>query len=586
MKKPALSLLLALALCFSLASSVFAAEQPAWSEAYRNFVMNGAYLTEALPTAYPAESPWGNETERFVTLHDLDLDGVPELLFSNGYAGKVVRATYIYTYAGGKVIYIGTGPSVYTTLAAGSRFGGLFGSYRNDNLETLVTYYEKRGNALYSELVSFAPSDFEAPVCKTENTALFHAYSTEEKAAIPAMSTDEIQSVGWNAFVSAHAADWGISSEPHGSCGENVTWSLNQGSGVLTVRGSGAMEDYQQKYGGDGLDSYSTAPWWDYRHQIRQVVVEQGVTHIGSHAFASYDNAMDNTCLYDALESVAIAGSVLSIGDSAFALSTALTELRLSDGLRSIGDYAFWECYNLPSYTIPGTVVSIGECAFQNIMKVTSVTIPDSVQEIGDCAIGYTFSQAEYPPPKVDGFVITGYAGTAGEAYATANGFPFIQADTLENPADFMAYASALTVSIDGNAVELPAYALKDENGYPTNYVKLRDVAHVLNGTAAQFDVSWDGNVNIVTNSPYVSPNGSEMKTPFTGDRAYTVPTAVTNIDGAAADLAAIYLTDDSGGGYTYYQLRDLGRALGFNVGWSAERGIFIETDKPYTDAD
>ena len=76
------------------------------------------------------------------------------------------------------------------------------------------------------------------------------------------------------------------------------------------------------------------------------------------------------------------------------------------------------------------------------------------------------------------------------------------------------------------------------------------------------------------------------MFTPFSGDRAYSVPTAVTNINGEAADLAAIALTDDNGGGYTYYQLRDLGKALGFNVGWSSERGIFIETDKEYTDAD
>jgi len=147
------------------------------------------------------------------------------------------------------------------------------------------------------------------------------------------------------------------------------------------------------------------------------------------------------------------------------------------------------------------------------------------------------------------------------------------------------AYASTQTVSIDGNPVTLEAYALKDENGNPTNYVKLRDVAYVLNGTAAQFEVGWDGNVNIVTGSPY-TPNGSEMKTPFSGDRTYTIPTAQTNVNGAAADLAAISLTDDNGGGYTYYQLRDLGRALGFNVGWSGERGIYIETDKPYTDAD
>ncbi|MBQ2829468.1 MAG: hypothetical protein IJF15_00380 [Oscillospiraceae bacterium] len=143
------------------------------------------------------------------------------------------------------------------------------------------------------------------------------------------------------------------------------------------------------------------------------------------------------------------------------------------------------------------------------------------------------------------------------------------------------AYASTQNVEIDGKAVEVQAYALKDANGNPTNYVKLRDVALLLNGSAAQFEVSWDGAVNIVTGQTYTA-NGSEMFTPFSGDRSYTIPTAATKINGAAADLAAITLTDDAGGGYTYYQLRDLGRSLGFNVGWSAERGIYVETDKAY----
>ena len=139
-------------------------------------------------------------------------------------------------------------------------------------------------------------------------------------------------------------------------------------------------------------------------------------------------------------------------------------------------------------------------------------------------------------------------------------------------------------MTIDGAPVELPAYALKDENGYDTNYVKLRDVASLLNGTAARFEVGWDGNVNIITGQPY-TPNGTELSTPFSGDRTYTAPTSTTNVNGAAADLDAIVLTDDSGGGYTYYQLRDLGRTLGFNVGWSAEQGIYIETDQPYSES-
>ena len=57
---------------------------------------------------------------------------------------------------------------------------------------------------------------------------------------------------------------------------------------------------------------------------------------------------------------------------------------------------------------------------------------------------------------------------------------------------------------------------------------------------------------------------------------------AVTKVNDAETALDTILLTDDDGGGYTYYKLRDLGRKLGFNVGWTAERGIFLETDKAY----
>ena len=46
------------------------------------------------------------------------------------------------------------------------------------------------------------------------------------------------------------------------------------------------------------------------------------------------------------------------------------------------------------------------------------------------------------------------------------------------------AYASTQTVLVDGSAVIFQAYALKDAYGNDTNYVKLRDVAQILNGTA------------------------------------------------------------------------------------------------------
>lgn len=144
------------------------------------------------------------------------------------------------------------------------------------------------------------------------------------------------------------------------------------------------------------------------------------------------------------------------------------------------------------------------------------------------------------------------------------------------------AYPSTQTVDLDGRKVEFQMYALRDEAGNPTNYVKVRDLALALNGTQAQFSVGWDGAVNLMAGEGY-TPNGSENFTPFSGKRAYSVPTSPTNVGGVASDLQAIVLTDENGGGFTYYQLRDLGKKLGFNVSWSAERGVFIETDKPYS---
>ena len=149
-------------------------------------------------------------------------------------------------------------------------------------------------------------------------------------------------------------------------------------------------------------------------------------------------------------------------------------------------------------------------------------------------------------------------------------------------PASGTAYSSTQMVEIDGKKVEFQMYALKNADGNPTNYIKVRDLALALNGTRAQFGVAWNGAANLLPGRSYTS-NGSENSTPFSGDHPYTVPANPTYVDGAASDLSAIVLTDDNGGDYTYYKLRDLARKLNFNVDWTAERGVFVETGKPYS---
>ena len=60
-----------------------------------------------------------------------------------------------------------------------------------------------------------------------------------------------------------------------GTCGENAAWTLDD-EGTLTISGQGAMADY----------SLAGAPWYSYSSSdIRQIVVEEGITKIGDSAF-------------------------------------------------------------------------------------------------------------------------------------------------------------------------------------------------------------------------------------------------------------------------------------------------------------
>ena len=93
------------------------------------------------------------------------------------------------------------------------------------------------------------------------------------------------------------------------------------------------------------------APWDNDRDKINKVVIEDGVTRIGSRAFWS--------CL-------------------------SLTSITIPNSVTSIGDYAFFNCGNLTSITIPNSVTSIGEDAFESCTVLTSITIPNSVTSIGE----------------------------------------------------------------------------------------------------------------------------------------------------------------------------------------------------------
>jgi hypothetical protein len=86
-----------------------------------------------------------------------------------------------------------------------------------------------------------------------------------------------------------------------GTCGSNLTWTLS-GDYVLTISGSGSMKDYDVSY------TSKRVPWYTYRYDIKKVIIQEGVTSIGSSAF--------DYC--SSVTSITIPDSVTSIGDVAF----------------------------------------------------------------------------------------------------------------------------------------------------------------------------------------------------------------------------------------------------------------------------
>ncbi len=162
-----------------------------------------------------------------------------------------------------------------------------------------------------------------------------------------------------------------------GTCGENLTWTFDEETGVLTISGTGDMDDYENNY---------AMPWNRYRTKIISIVIEEGVTSIGERTFRGK---------WGSLESISIASSVTSIGDYAFYsfesssnLLLPRINLILPEGLTTIGEYAFAES-DLCGVTIPSTVISIGYRAFYN-SEITELIISDGVKEIGDYAFWAT----------------------------------------------------------------------------------------------------------------------------------------------------------------------------------------------------
>ncbi len=197
--------------------------------------------------------------------------------------------------------------------------------------------------------------------------------------------------------------------ELYGTCGEDAVWEFDPETAALTVSGTGTADGYS---------------WRKHADTVRTLIVEEGITRIGSRMFMN--------CV--SLSDIFLPDSLLAIDSMAFAYCDSMTEFTVPQGVTTISGDAFIGCYNLrtfraadhnpvftaadgvlfskdmtmlvsfpagksaTSYRVPDTVTVIGSYAFHQCTELVSIVLPENLMCIGTYAFNGCFglSDAHY----------------------------------------------------------------------------------------------------------------------------------------------------------------------------------------------
>ena len=218
---------------------------------------------------------------------------------------------------------------------------------------------------------------------------------------------------------------FGVSAETYeGKCGENITFKYDPQTFTLTFSGKGELEPYE--YTRPSLPPWRTE---NYGKDVKHVVIEEGITHIGdiflAHGdiqsmsipdsvvtihqdifyygftdapiYTQYDDAdyigneqnpylilarvHNNTGVH-----YSVHPDTKIIHTRAFADFHNLQSISIPANLKTIGVAAFAGCEKLTEISLPAGLIRIEEAAFENCRSLESVTLPDSITYIGESA--------------------------------------------------------------------------------------------------------------------------------------------------------------------------------------------------------
>ncbi len=191
--------------------------------------------------------------------------------------------------------------------------------------------------------------------------------------------------------------------------GDNIKWTFDKSTGTLRFSGKGDMNNILNGSRGE------RAPWYnsDYRDSITNIVIEEGITSVGSWAFISLVN----------VTTVTIPSTVTVIQPHAFQNCQGIKCMNLPNGLTAIGTNAFLfmdSCEEFKiddksdgthpafytedgvlfnnktlitypqgnkrtSYRVPYGIEEISFSGFQNTPNLINVYIPETMTKVNSC---------------------------------------------------------------------------------------------------------------------------------------------------------------------------------------------------------
>ncbi len=270
-----------------------------------------------------------------------------------------------------------------------------------------------------------------------------------------------------------------------GSCGSNLSYSFDDRTKELTISGTGRMKDY----------TASNQPWHDF--EISEIIIKEGCTYVGTHAFHSLTYAVGDVDLPNSLEEIGdyafcdmlidkfmVPTKLEKIGDYAFSDCTYLKKVNFSgcDALEEIGNYAFYSCPIKDYLFIPANLKKIGKFAFQ-MSTFSGVEFNDKIESIGDCALGTINNSKLDIPNSVKTIGSCAFYGTfseirIGTGLTTIGNTPFMTSESgkmyvnLANPVALPSAANQYVIATDGGGDGAKTWTLYVPKGSKSAYQK------------------------------------------------------------------------------------------------------------------